>query len=258
MTLLSPVMKRNIFSVEAITEPLASATITEVEKIQKYFDEYKYDVVGLEENDRIIGYVEKKESIQASINAPKRFDLHDLITPNTDLKVCLKFLEKRSYLFVMDQSEVTGIVTKADRQKPAVRMMFFGIITVFESQVASLIHERYPKDSWKSCLSEGRMDKAKNQYKELIEKNLEVELIHSTHLCDKTAIILKSSELLKEITDLEKKEARSLFYQLEQLRNSLAHAHSLQHWFEEKNVVKLAEDIDEITRNIEKSLNKTT
>ena len=64
-------------------------------------------------------------------------------------------------------------------------MMFFGIITVFESQLASLIHERYPKDSWKSCLSEGRIDKAKNQYNDLIEKKSEVELIHSTHLCDK-------------------------------------------------------------------------
>lgn len=256
MTLLNPVTKTNIFTVESIAESLASVEVTEIDTLNKYFNEYKFDVVGLKENNRITGYVEKKETVEAAVNAPNRFDLHDLITPNTDLRVCLKFLEERSYLFVMDQSEVTGIVTKADRQKPAVRMMFFGIITVFESQLASLIHDKYPNESWKNYLSEGRFMKARDQYNLLREKNLDVELIHSTQICDKTDILLKSSNLRKDILDSSKKQASALFSRVEQLRNSLAHAHSLQHWFEERDVMGLIESIDMITKNIEGCLDE--
>lgn len=256
MTLLNPVTKTNIFTVDSIAESLASSEVTEIETIHRYFNEYKFDVVGLKENNRIIGYLEKKGTIEASVNTPKKFDVHDLITPNTDLRVCLRFLEERSYLFVIDQSEVTGIVTKADRQKPAIRMMFFGIITVFESQLASLIHNRYPNESWNIYLSEGRFVKARDQYNQLREKNLDVELIHSTQICDKTDILLKSSDLRKDILDSSKTQASALFSRVNELRNSLAHAHSLQHWFEERDVMGLIESIDTINKKIEKCLNE--
>lgn len=157
----------------------------------------------------------------------KRFDIHDLTTPNTDLKDCLRILESRQHLFLMDKSQVIGINTRADRQKPAVRMMFFGMVTIFESQIASLINLKYPNNSWKRFISQSRLDSTKEQHGKLLEKNLDINLINCTQICDKTGILLKDKELLSSLTGLSKTKAKDFFKRAQDLRNDLERMHSL-------------------------------
>ncbi|MBX0314155.1 hypothetical protein [Planococcus glaciei] len=245
-----------LFTARDIAEPLASVTFEESDQMQKYFDEDNFDVIGFQENGRITGFIDKRDSYSTEdiIKSVKKFEIHDLITPNTDIRDCLKLLEDRNFLFIIDQSQVNGIVTAADRQKPAVRMMLFGIITIFESQLASLIHLEYPENAWEKHISESRLKSAKKFYDELLEKNLDINLINCTQICDKTDIVLKEPVLLSSLTGLSKTKARVLFSRLQDLRNDLAHAQSLQNWFENEDVLNLIDQIRSITENIEKQL----
>ncbi|WKA53183.1 hypothetical protein [Planococcus shixiaomingii] len=245
-----------LFTARDIAEPLASVTMEEYDEMQKYFYVENFDVIGFQENGRVTGFIDKNNIVsdEEIINAVKKFDIHDLITPNTDIRDCLKLLENRNFLFIIDQSQVTGIVTAADRQKPAVRMMLFGIITIFESQLASLIHLKYPENRWGKLISESRLDKANELYSELLEKNLDINLITCTQICDKTDIVLKDPILLSSLTGLSKTKAKEFFNRIQELRNNLAHANSLQHWFENENILNLVDQVRNITDNIKKQL----
>lgn len=258
MSPLDTITNNFLFTARDISEPLASVALEEFDQMHKYFNEDNFDVIGFKENGRITGFIDKRDlfGIEEIIQSVKKFEIHDLITPNTDIRDCLKLLENRNFLFIIDQSQVNGIVTAADRQKPAVRMMLFGIITIFESRLASLIHLKYPENEWEKHISESRLEKAKKFYDELLEKNLDINLINCTQICDKTDVVLKESTLLSSLTGLSKTKAKVLFSRIQNLRNDLAHAQSMQNWFENEDVLKLIEQIGSITENIEKQLKR--
>lgn len=246
-----------LFTARDIAEPLASVSFEEFSRMEKYFNIDNFDVIGFQERGRVTGFINKNNLIESTkfIESVKKFDIHDLITPNTDIRDCLKLLENRNFLFIIDQSQVTGIVTAADRQKPAVRMMLFGTITIFESQLASLIHLKYPENTWGDFISELRLENARNYYDELLKKNLDINLINCTQICDKTDIVLRDDKLLNSLTGLSKTEARKLFKKVQNLRNDLAHAQSLQNWFENEGILSLIDQIRKISNNINKQLN---
>lgn len=246
-----------LFTARDIAVPLASVSFEEVDQIEKYFNEDNFDVIGFQENGKVTGFINKNTLGETTkyIESVKTFDIHDLITPTTDIRDCLKLLQHRNYLFIIDQSQVTGIITAADRQKPAVRMMLFGTITIFESQLASLIHLRYPENTWGKFISELRLENAKKYYDELLKKNLDINLINCTQICDKTDIVLKDDKLLTSLTDLSKTEAKKVFKKAQNLRNDLAHAQSLQIWFENEDVLSLIDQIRKISSKIDKQLN---
>lgn len=245
-----------LFTARDIAEPLASVSVEEFDQMEKYFNEDNFDVIGFQENGKVTGFINKNTLGETTtcIESVKTFEIHDLITPTTDIRDCLKLLQHRNYLFIIDQSQVTGIITAADRQKPAVRMMLFGTITIFESQLASLIDLKYPEHTWGELINELRLKNARNYYNELLKKNLDINLINCTQICDKTDIVLKDDKLLNSLTRLSKTEARKLFKRAQNLRNDLAHAQSLQNWFENEDLLSLINQIRKISSNIGKQL----
>ncbi|MFD1928846.1 hypothetical protein ACFSFY_12465 [Sporosarcina siberiensis] len=245
------------FTAEDISEPLASVASNEQWKIEDYFENKNYDVIGYEENDRVIGYLEidKKYEFTNLRNTVNDFSISDLITNNTNLLDCLKLLKINTRLFVINKSQIVSIVTESDIQKPAVRMLFFGIITFFESKVAELIDEVYPDDEWVPLLNDGRIIAARKIYKGFVDKNQETNLISCTQICDKTELLYKSEELLKEYVDMSKTGAKSFFRSIEGFRNALAHAEPLTLWSEEKDIIELTDELIIIT---EKVINRKT
>lgn len=256
MNLSNPASTNSFFTAKDIAEPLVSVTKDESDRLSKLFNDDNFDVVGFNENERVTGFLDKQDTsnLEELSNRVKKFEIHDLITSNTDLKDCLLLLESRQQLFIIDKSHISGIVTRSDRQKPAVRMLFFGMITVFESELATLINLKYPDNAWKTLITETRYSNAEEQFSELVEKNLEVSLINCTQFCDKTNIVVNDPELLTTLTESSKKQAKKVFKQVQRLRDDLAHAQSLQYWFENKEVMTLINQISFTTEKIKEKL----
>lgn len=254
---------KHLFTAEDIAEPLISVISDEIEKVEVYFNKNNYDVIGFKENGKVTGFLEKGKFVNISnpTASMSKFDISDLITKDTNLIDCLRLLKTKRRLFVINKSQIESIVTVSDIQKPAVRMLFFGVVTYFESKIATLIHEIHPNDEWKQHLKVERIDRAMKTYKYLIEKNQEINLINCTQLCDKTDIILKDKELLNNLINKSKTKANQLFTNTKKLRDDLAHAQSLTVWFEDKEVITLVDDLVSITERIierDKNLKRST
>ena len=243
---------KHLFTAEDIAEPLASVTIGEFEKVEEYFEVRNFDFIGFKENEQVIGFLEKGKTADL-INledSVAKFNVSDLITNNTNLMDCLRLLQKNKHLFVINKSQIESIITLSDIQKPAVRMLFFGVVTFFESKIANLIDEIYPNEQWKLLLKSERIDRALVTYQELVEKNQEINLINCTQLCDKTDIILKNNDVMNKVIHMSKTKARTFFHDTNKFRNDLAHAQSLTMWFEKKDVITLVDSLIRITEII--------
>lgn len=243
---------KELFTAETIAEPLASVSADEGEKADYYFNEMNYDVIGFREDREVVGYIQNSKHVNLTQLDQEviRFNVSDLITGNTALFDCLKLLKKRSYLFVINQSEVRSIITLADVEKPPVRMLFFGVLTFFESNLGDLIEETYPDNTWQQYLTEERNHLAETIYDYLVKENKEINLISSTQLCDKTDVFHNSDQLLNYYLPVSKTKASGFLKDVQDLRNDLAHAQSLGIWFREENVIELVEAVIDLTEKI--------
>lgn len=242
----------DFFTASHIAEPLVSVTKEEGDSLARYFEQQSFDVVGFQEGHQVIGYIEKGSVVDpADLTAAMRpFDIVDIVTNNTPLMDCLTLLETKPRLFVMDKSLVSSIITVSDIQKAAVRMLFFGVVTLFESEATRLIHETYPHGEWQQLLTSGRVNNAAKLYAELKDKNQEMHLINCTQFCDKTEILMKNGDFLRTYIELSKTKAETLFERAEDFRNDLAHAQPLNVWFEEKEVVTLVRQLKAMTERM--------
>ncbi|MBP1947129.1 hypothetical protein [Virgibacillus litoralis] len=242
----------NFFTAKHIAEPIVSVTKNDLEKIDHFFNNRNFDVLAFREKDSIIGYIEKQQfTFDNWTDYIHKFDIKDLVSVNTPLFECIQLLKKQDRLFIIDRSSIIAIITTSDLEKPAVRMLFYGLITSFESSVALLIKKLYPNDTWKNCLNEGRVKKAQEEYNKLMEKNRENDLLDCTQFCDKTDILLNDNNHLDEYIDLSKTKATKLFRDSRKLRDDLSHAQPLYNtWFELGDIFYIAENLHHILDRI--------
>lgn len=243
------------FVAQHIAEPFVSITKEELHLLDYYFFDLHYDVVGCRNEGQIIGYFDqgKWQHEQDFSRTFSEFNISEIITQHTPLMECLKLLKERPRLFVMGTSGVQSIITQSDIQKSAVRMLFFGVITQFESELATIIEKKHPHLKWTQLLKPERVEGAIRIYEHLIERNQELELIHCTQFCDKTEVLLKDDDLFNTYISLSKNKADRLFDRAEKLRNDLAHAQPLNRWIEERDVIGLIDEIQHITKNVMRS-----
>jgi len=121
-------------TVEAICEPLyIVAKNSEAIYIANQLSEKDFDVAGLAESEDkpVNGYV-RRSDLKKGICRDYliNFSVTDLISEATPLTDVLTALRDRSYLFILENTNVNAIVTRADLQKPAVRILIFGLITL--------------------------------------------------------------------------------------------------------------------------------
>lgn len=224
------------------------------EAIQSLFNDHNFDVIGFKENGNVIGYLHK-EKYDPNINIQENvlnFPIEDVIAENKTLIDTLKLMEKKERLFVMSSSGIDLLITKADLQKPPIRMLFFGLVTVLEYEMATQIREHHPNETWQELLTEGRLEKVRAIYNERLEKNLETDMIDCTQFADKRTIILADETIRTSLFYSSKNYAEKWLKKVEALRDDLAHAQSLTKWFKEREVIQLAVEIERLIRKMEK------
>ena len=152
-------------TIEYVAEPLKTVnSAIAVQEIFGWMQKQDFDVVGIETEGIVTGYLEKNSLTDQSSgkcqNHQKNFLPQDLIAISTPLIKLLPLLKNKTRLFILDCNSVTGIVTQGDLQKSPVRMLLFSLVTLLEMNLLRIIRLYYSPDSLSNILTEERLKTA--------------------------------------------------------------------------------------------------
>jgi hypothetical protein len=211
-----------------------------------------FDVLGVEENGIINGYIERISLEIGHCNKYQRtFQPSELIAESTPLIDLFPILRDVQRVFVLDRNKVSAIVTRGDMQKAPVRMLLFGLVTLLEMNLLRLIRIYYPNDSWQEFLNDEHLEEAKNRLSKLQAKNEAIDLADCLQFCDKRNLIIRRSDICKHLILKSKRSGDILLRDVEDLRNNLAHSQDIVTGSSWPKVIKLAKEIEVLLERCE-------
>ena len=233
--------RQHFLALESFHELLVASTIAEsiisvpvaakAQEALEIMSQRHFDVLGLAEEGRIVGYLTKKvledgddltESVCGSFK--NDFEIMHLVSESCPLEDCILKLGRTERLFLLRPTGIDGIITRADLHKQPVRMLLFSVISLLEMTLLSLIRKEYADDKeWETLLGEQRLDEAKRLLRKRQDAGMEIDLVDCLQLCDKGEIIRKTDDLRKQIGFMSKGKCEAFFGHLEKIRNALAH-----------------------------------
>ena len=219
----------NNITVSHICEKLMSFNLNDDAMNAKTFMNTKnYDFAGVEENDVIFGYIESsKIGLGLCKDYSEEFNAKNLITDSTPIIDIMAILKDTPVSFILERNQVKSIVSRADLQKPPVRMFVFGYINLLEMNLLHNIHRFYAEDTWKEYLKTDRLNDAINLLSERKARNEDIDLSDCLQLCDKVELILQKEELMRLYGIESKAKGRKLFKEVYKLRDKLAHSQDI-------------------------------
>jgi hypothetical protein len=235
-------------TVQSIFEPIQACLAEEPAcDIRVKMEQLDFDVIGIKESGDapVEGYVMAVELNHEKCREAKRdFHVSDLISDATPLIDVMSLLRTKERVFVLAGNSVDGIVTRADLQKPPVRLLLFGLITLLDMHITFLLRHYYPNESWRSELTEGRVQKALDLMKQREARNEKLDLIDCLQFCDKSLLIFKNNELMERLGIGSKDEGQPILKSLQEIRDKLAHSQDLvtgSSWNEIITTIEVAE-----------------
>ncbi len=221
---------QNIFidniTTKFIYEPIYSCRLEdyaiEVKETLEYRD---FDVIGvIDKNENLIGYAIREEMGECIINDfVRKIELGNIASDSTPILELLNILSIKPYSFVVESNKVVGIVTRADINKPIVRIYIFGIISLFELHLNFWITENYKDNSWQDIIKEDRLKATIGIYDNRKGNNEELTLLECAQFCDKRDILRNTDEFIN-MFEFSKKNFERLLKDAEKIRNELAHS----------------------------------
>ncbi|MHC4992290.1 MAG: hypothetical protein ACYTGC_15055 [Planctomycetota bacterium] len=204
-----------------------------------------FDVVGVRRNGFVVGYVHQDDLDEGNCSEKLRyFGTDEIVDADTPLRRLVLMLDERERVFVRLLGPVGGIVTRADLQKPPVRMWLFGLVTIIEHAFGEMIKSDYPDDAWRDQLSQGRLELAERFQAERKRRNQSLDLLSCLQFADKAHIVLKDPETRDRLGIPSRSAAKEAIRNVEQLRNLLAHSHDLSECWE--IIVRLSSRFDDL------------
>jgi predicted transcriptional regulator len=132
-----------------IFEPIYCCKIDDnVLDVKNKLNEMDFDTAGVHnENGEFVGYVLRNKLTDIPIkNSLLPVDLSNIISDSTPLVELFTIFTKNEFCFIVQSNKVTGIVTRADINKPIVRIYLFGIISLLELHLNFWIRKIYKND----------------------------------------------------------------------------------------------------------------
>lgn len=219
----------NRITVNSIFEPLKSCLISgQAFELKSELLNLDFDIAGVvNEEEKVVGYVKTSDLKSGTIDKYlKKFEAHHIISDSTSILELFTALRSKSFLFVLSGSTISGIVTKADLNKPPIRIYLFGIISLLEMHLAYWINKIYTSGSWKAELSKPRQEMAQKLFEEKKLKNQEIDLLSCTQFGDKKTIICKNSVIRERLNLGGRNKVKENLKYVENLRDNLAHSQS--------------------------------
>lgn len=151
----------------------------------------------------------------------------DIIAESTPLIEVLSGLKDSTYFFVLNGRQISGIITRADLQKPAVRILIFGIVSLLEMHLTFLIHTHFPDEKWQYELSPRRIENAETILQKRKARNEEIDLTDCLQFADKRDLVLASKEMRDHLGLESKKRTKTILRNIEKIRDKLAHSQDI-------------------------------
>ncbi|MBA7652395.1 hypothetical protein ES703_60229 [subsurface metagenome] len=222
--------------------------------VKKRMKKLDFDVMGIKDKGITYGYVKQSKLKDGLCNKHEHvFHPSELVAESMPLIELLPILHDNQRVFVLERNKVNGIVTRGDLQKAPVRLFLFGLVTLLEMNLLYLIKIYYPKDSWTKHLKDNRLKNAEKLQSIRKDRNEAIDLADCLQFCDKRDLILKKSEILKNIGIKSKKSIKQTLESAEKLRNNLAHALDIVKGLSWTKVINLAKEIELFIKRCEES-----
>ncbi len=240
-----------MFTAKDLAEPLlsfdAEKSCTEVFKA---LDIYQQQVASIRVHGAVRGFIQKYQIADVQHDCAehiRHFSVDQVIAGDAPIFDVIHILTRHNYCFVQLLGDVVGFIDRDAINKPIVRMWLFGIITMIEMWLVSLIKENYPDNSWTSQVSEARLQSAQHLQSERLRRNNRCDLLDCLQLSDKAQIMLNNQSTFDALGFRSKKAAKLVIKEIETLRNHLAHAQDIaeHNWAQ---IVRLTQRMDELTR----------
>lgn len=227
-------------------------------EVQTIMDQHNFDVVGVIDSDRISRYVSRKRLSEGTCYENGiLIEPAEIVSSTTPLIDVLPIMRTRDHLFVLDGFKLESIVTSADLQKPPVRMLLFGLVSLLDMFLLVLVRTHYTEEAIRKTLKPERLKAAQELYDERKRRNEEIDLADCLQISDKRDLILKVITP-KQLGFDSRRAAEKLFNHAEKLRNHLAHSQDLVLGTSWAEVIDLAEQIDKFLQRIEGIIERTT
>jgi hypothetical protein len=217
------------FTVLDISEALISFDAErDAAEVKRFMAEKNLAIIGVRKDGVVCGYARRDELTGGKCADHMRtFDDKQVLSATSSLQEVLGALAETRYCFVSVLGKVGGIVSRADIQKPPVRMWLFGMITILEMFMVRTIEKLHPNGSWQQEVSKGRMKKAEEILRERQRRNQDATLIDCLQFSDKGYILVKDPDMRKDFGFESMRQAKRAVKDLESLRNNLAHAQDI-------------------------------
>jgi len=240
---------------QSIHEPLQSCPSTpNAIEIAELLRDRDFDVAGVKEESsgEVIGFV-FRDSLKTGIvrSHLQKMTSEHLISDATPLANLLSIFKTRNHAFVLVGQYVRGIITRADLNKPPLRVYLFGLISLLEMHLTYWVTKSYPKDSWRERISVPRLAKAKKLLEDRQARGQQTDLVDCLQFCDKRDLILGLDDLRDSLGLGQKAATRKFLVKAEKLRDLLAH--SQKDLTEGSSWVELVEVVDLVETVVHKS-----
>ncbi|RBP38040.1 hypothetical protein DES53_11238 [Roseimicrobium gellanilyticum] len=186
-------------------------------------------VLGVRRGGLVAGWVTEAELIGGTVGErAHEFSPESVLDEDVGLDEVLVTLGARERVFIRWLGEVTGVITRQDLQKAPLRMWLFGVITLFDLNMTWAIEELHPGDTWKDCISPGRLEKAQWLQAERGRCGNPCRLVDCLQIKDKADILAADAQSLAVLGFASRRDADRFTRKIESLRNHLAHAQELE------------------------------
>lgn len=222
---------KNLFidnvTAKCIYEPLLSCHANSASgEVKNALQIRDFDVAGVKETEDgpVIGYVRNDEIGDRELkDCIRNIDHELLISDSTPIADIFSVLSRKHFVFIIYGNQVTGIITKADINKPPVRIYIFGAISLLEMHLNSWINHFFKHNGWIGQVPEARVEMARTIYEQRKGNNQELTLLECLQFCDKRDLLLKSDDFLTAF-EFSKKMFKSFIGRAEIIRNELVHS----------------------------------
>lgn len=213
-------------TVRDIYEPLLCCRIDDPSgHVKETLEHRQFDTVGVIDQDKkVVGYVKTTDLKNGAIEQYLiDIRLDQVISDSTPLASLLNVLQASEFLYVNHGAKIVGIITKADLNKPPVRVYVFGMLSLFEMHLNSWIRHHYPENSWQPQVKDQRLAKAIEVYELRKESNQDLTLLDCLQLADKRDVLAKS-KAFRDSFGFTKNGLERFIKNAEIIRNEVAHS----------------------------------
>jgi hypothetical protein len=241
--------------VRHVAEPLVSCDSgDDAERVKAMMIDRNFDLVGVREHGQIGGYALRDELAEGKCGAFCRpFVSTEIVASQTPLIELLPLLKSKPAFFVLDRTQISGIVHRADLTKWPARMLLFSLVSLLEMYLLKMVRACYPGESFLTILNPKRADAVKKVFADRRQQDEDVDLADCLQFCDKAELLFHKHGLFAFLElPASKSGGRKYFKRMEHLRNRLAHAQDLVLGASWEEVVEVAESVQSFLRRCER------